>query len=169
LIICALSFAHIYEYRIAARSFSNLLEEKDKDWKSLQLWAKDNTPKDAVFVAPLEMNGFRVFSNRSVFTDWVDGAAMHWKPGFEAEWVERLKRLGITGMLIKESAPWLCGMGNFADRKPIHRMIYSKMTEADFRRLAADYGVRYVIEDASKNLSFERAYSNGTFCVYKIR
>jgi hypothetical protein len=48
-------------------------------------------------------------------------------------------------------------------------MIYSKMTEADFRRLAADYGVRYVIEDASKNLSFERAYSNGTFCVYKIR
>ena len=169
LIICALSFAHIYEYRIAARSFSNLLEEKDKDWKSLQLWAKDNTPKDAVFVAPLEMNGFRVFSNRSVFTDWVDGAAMHWKPGFEAEWVERLKRLGITGMLIKESAPWLCGMCNFADRKPIHRMIYSKMTEADFRRLAADYGVRYVIEDASKNLSFERAYSNGTFCVYKIR
>ena len=169
LTIAACSYIHLYDYRVASREFSNLLDEKAVDWKKLQLWAKDNTPADAGFIAPLELNGFRVFSKRSVFVDWVDGAAMHWKPGFEKVWVDRLKKLGITDILIKNSAPALCGMGTDSGRKSIHRLIYDNLTENDFRRLAKEYGVGYVVRDISRPLSFESAYRNRTFCVYKIR
>jgi aspartate/glutamate racemase len=93
---------------------------------------------------------------------------MHWKPGFEEAWVDRLKKMGITDILIKEDAPSLCGMGNDRDRKSIHRKIYEGLTENDFRRLSREYGIRYVIEDASKQLSFKPVYRNRTFCVYKI-
>jgi hypothetical protein len=94
---------------------------------------------------------------------------MHWTPGFEKQWVDRLRRLDITDVLIEKEAPKLCGMGNVPGVKSIHRMIYERLTENDFKAIAKDYGARYVIEEEPKKLSFEKAYSNGTLCVYKIR
>ena len=168
LFVALFSYVHIFEYRITSMNFSNIFEERYTDWKKLQLWARENTPPGAMFIAPLDMNGFRVFSNRPVFVDWVDGAAMHWSPGFEELWVDRLKYLGITGPLIKSSAGLLCGLGTSDIRKLIHRFIYDKITEDEFMDIRNKYGAEYVIESITRPLSFKQVYENSTFRVYRI-
>lgn len=166
--IAFLSYVHIIEYRVVSRNFSNNFGDINEGWKKLQLWARDNAAPDAVFIAPLDMNGFRVFSNRSVFVDWVDGAAMHWAPGFEGLWAARLSRLGVNEYLAKMRAGSMCGLGD-PDSKSIHRFLYMNMTEEDFRSIRRDYGAEYVIEYASRPLSFRQVYSNPVFRVYRIR
>ncbi|MFA6320291.1 MAG: DUF6798 domain-containing protein [Candidatus Omnitrophota bacterium] len=169
LVLAAAVFAyiHIIEYRAVSMNFSNMLTESDADWKKVQLWARDNTPVSSVFIAPLNMNGFRVFSNRSVFFDWVDGAAMHWSAGFEYEWAQRLSRLGMGEGLTKDRAGLICGMGA-ANEKPIHRLIYENLTENDFRHIAEECGAGYVVEYVTRPLNFKTVYENATFRIYRI-
>lgn len=66
---------------------------KDNDWRAVQLWARDNTPVRARFLTPPGENGFRVFSNRSPVVEWLDAAAMHWTPGFEKQWYQKIEAL----------------------------------------------------------------------------
>ncbi|MFA5160762.1 MAG: DUF6798 domain-containing protein [Elusimicrobiales bacterium] len=61
----------------------------DRAWIETQLWAKQNTPPETVFLTPPDMRGWRVFSERSPVTEWLDGAAMHWAPGAERIWFSR--------------------------------------------------------------------------------
>lgn len=167
LLIAVLSFTHIFEFRAISRNYSNIFDKRNADWKKLSLWAAGNTQKESLFIAPLDMNGWRVFSKRAVFTDWVDGSAMHWSPGFESAWFERLSRLGINEYLVKGREAALCGLGD-SSRKPLHKLIYDNLNEDDFARIGRDYGADYVIEDVDKKLYFKNVYENSTFRVYRI-
>ena len=185
LAIVLFQYLPIIKYRIASRSLSNNVKERDADWRKLQLWAKGNTPIDAVFITPVDMNGFRVFSERSVFVDWVDGSAMHWVKGFEYLWAKRLTKVGISETLMNEKAgyttcfgdstSWLLprllyGRGEFGDSKSsfLPRMLYMRMSEDDFRHIKNEFGVKYAVEYSVRPLSFKAVYENSTFRVYNI-
>ncbi|MGH7290934.1 MAG: DUF6798 domain-containing protein, partial [Myxococcota bacterium] len=64
------------------------------DWLALQHWAKDSTPRDAVFIVPPGHDGFRIESERSVYGDWKDGTQGFFNDEFGREWLARMKRLG---------------------------------------------------------------------------
>jgi|GEM_PF-2823589 len=160
----------------------------ENDWRAVQLWAGNSTAQDASFIVPVNMGGFRTYSRRSVFVEWNDGAAMHWRAGFEKSWAERLERLGYTqremlavpgifaginrgGFLIDKlfsgnaerlSDPFILQSGYLTTLR------YKQQDENVFLSIKRDYGTDYVVEPVSRKLNFPLVYENGTFRVYRI-
>jgi hypothetical protein len=102
-------------------------------WLDLQQWAKTNTPQAANFLVPPLPEGFRVFSERSIWVDYKDGHAMYSSPGSAPEWRRRLEAIGIW--LTVEHFSW-------------QRMI-RQYKEQSWERLvttARDHHIHYVIQ-----------------------
>ncbi len=70
--------------------------DRPDDWRAVQLWAREATPRDAIFVVPPRATGFRVESLRSVWVDWKDGTVGMFDSRYTAEWVRRMSILGIN-------------------------------------------------------------------------
>jgi len=51
--------------------------EKRGDWIGVQLWAKENTPIDAMFITPPYLQGFRIYSERGAVAEWKDGTQQY--------------------------------------------------------------------------------------------
>jgi hypothetical protein len=62
-------------------------------WRRVQVWARENTPRDAVFLTPPEQTGFRVFSERTIVGEWKDGTQQYFDEGFAREWDARMGEL----------------------------------------------------------------------------
>ncbi|MGM0492717.1 MAG: DUF6798 domain-containing protein [Armatimonadota bacterium] len=86
----------------AVASSLGALVQEDFDWykraphdayREVAQWARDETDVDAEFVTPPQLVGWRSGSLRSTFVQLRDGSALHWAPGFEVTWWERLKAL----------------------------------------------------------------------------
>ena len=164
LIAVLFPYAWIMEYRLLNRSLSNSLEyHLDSDWKDTQIWAKHNTPMDAVFVVPTYMRGFRVFSERPLFFDWIDAGAMHWRAGFGDEWAKRLGLLGYSMDMIIDYR-WFY---HYTNERTV-RLMYAKFDENFFRALNKRYGVTYVVREKPFGLDLKPVYENRSFVVYKI-
>lgn len=58
-------------------------------WKDVQQWARMNTSRDAVFLVPSDSSGFELGSNRQVWIDWQQGAAVMWSPAYYSRWMGR--------------------------------------------------------------------------------
>lgn len=157
------TYADVIFYRIDHRSLTYKPPLRG-DWEDVQKWVQRHTGKDALFVVPPYVNGFRTFSQRSVFVEKIDGGAMHWNIGYEQKWAERLNELGYT------DAPYL----NFNSSAPLDplvmqtRLIYAVNGEENFLRLKDKYGVEFVIEESFRQLSFPLIYQNQAFLVYRI-
>lgn len=65
--------------------------EKQAAWRAVQVWARRNTPVDAVFLIPFRHVdiGFGVFSERSIWVDWKQGGAVPWAPAYYWVWKAR--------------------------------------------------------------------------------
>lgn len=65
--------------------------EKQSAWRAVQVWARRNTPADAVFLIPFRHVdiGFGVFSERSIWVDWKQGGAVPWAPAYYWVWKAR--------------------------------------------------------------------------------
>jgi hypothetical protein len=50
--------------------------EKRGDWIGVQLWAKENTPIDAMFITPPYLQGFRIYSERGAVAEWKDDSSI---------------------------------------------------------------------------------------------
>lgn len=75
-----------------------ILRSQPKDWISAQLWARDNTPKDAIFLAIEHELSFRVFSHRSVYYTIRDKDMIIWRPDITSQCLARLKEFEALGM-----------------------------------------------------------------------
>ena len=56
-----------------------------------QTWARENTPRTALFLTPPKEAGFRVFSERSIVGEWKDGTQQYFDDGFAKEWGRRME------------------------------------------------------------------------------
>jgi len=162
----------IIQYRITTHDFlsDSILEERlgGGDFKALQCWVEKNTFVTAKFITPPYRTGFRVFSKRSTFVEWIDGAAMHWSPGFEKEWVKRLNELGYD---IDAISFLRQGLGTSSEPIALKiKNIYASVKKGRFLKLAKRYGIDYVVEENKYNsgLDFPIVYRNDTFSLYKV-
>ena len=110
------------------------------DWIDLQLWAKNNTSKEAIFLVPPYQTGFRIFSERSIIGDIKDGAVVMYSPVYAVKWSTLMQDLA--------------GYDNFQ--------------HADFENLDAKYNFDYLVTLLIENLNFEKVYENTSFIIYKI-
>ena len=143
-------FLPLINYRVAERAWGNYGGEK-ASWLELQRWARENTPVQAVFLVPPDTYGFRVFSLRSPVTEWLDGGAMHWAPGFEKDWAQR-----IADLRAESPRPEGADLG------------YSAINEAGFIRLGRKYGASYAVRRSGAALAFKTLYSNPDFTLYAL-
>lgn len=67
--------------------------------KEARAWVRTSTPDDSVFLTPLRAEGFQLETERKVWVDHKQGAAVMWAPSFFSQWhpryveVSRLKSL----------------------------------------------------------------------------
>ncbi|NQU09256.1 endo-1,4-beta-xylanase, partial [bacterium] len=65
----------------------------EADWWSVQRWARANTPRDALYLTPIQQGGFRILSQRSVVAEWRDGTQLYFSAAFGPAWWERINAL----------------------------------------------------------------------------
>lgn len=99
-------------------------------------WAKEHTPRDAVFLldpGDPEWEPFRALSERSIYTSWEEGTAINWSPNFVIEWARRLRLLGYD---IRSGPPRTYRtLGN----------LYAGLTDGDLSRIRMEVPFRYWI------------------------
>lgn len=135
-------------------SIDNAQEEK---WLDVQVWAKQNTSPNDVFIVPPTLMGFRVESERAIYGDWRDGTLMNFNPSFGYEWFRRMEKLGYReGYSFEEG--------------------FKNLTEPDFNSIAGEtqtgdskaYKTFLVMFKERDTLKFPIVYGNEKFIVYEI-
>lgn len=66
-----------------------------KEWEEALVWVEHHTPKDARFVTPPTLDGFRVTAKRPNIGDWKDGTVGIFNNGWAIEWYDVMLDLGF--------------------------------------------------------------------------
>jgi Domain of unknown function (DUF6798) len=146
---------------VLSTPFANMFsipEHGPDSWSAVQIWARDNTPRDAVFLVPTFMEGFRVLSHRSSWGEWKDGTAVYLYPPFADMYIARMKDVGWS------SAPDLTGGGTINDR-------YKSLSWGTLLALAEKNHLQYIVQ--FRDVLYPNApapvYSNPDFAAYKVQ
>lgn len=116
-------------------------------WVDVQRWARDNSARDAIFLTPAYLYGFRVESERPIVGEWKDGTQQYFSVPFASDWWNRMRDL-------KTASGRATG--------------YNDLTQAEVQGLRDKYGARYAVFLADKALDLPVAYRNPWFVVYLI-
>ncbi|HTZ75389.1 MAG TPA: DUF6798 domain-containing protein [Candidatus Aquilonibacter sp.] len=132
-------------------------EHGPDNWDALQIWARNNTPRDATFLVPTFMEGFRVLSERSSWGEWKDGTAVYLYPPFADGYISRMKDVGWS------SAPDLNGRETVRER-------YKTLPWQRLLALARNNHLQYVVQyrDVSYPDAPAPVYTNPGFAAYKV-
>lgn len=114
-----------------------------RDWQETQHWIRSNTPKDAYFVTPPTLDGFRVYAQRASFSDWKDGTLLIFNRDLAAEWLDRMEALGF-------------------DRKNFN---FTPLTQSQLCSIAARYHPDYAVVFLSWQIEGTAIFQNDTFAV----
>jgi hypothetical protein len=129
-------------------TFPGKAEQLDHPWIDMQLYCKRHTPKDALFIVPPYMQGFRFFSERSTFGDWLDGMLINWtSENFAVEWLKRMRLLGWTDVRGEWSS-------------------YNNLSTEQFLKIAQEYKADYIVGETRLHLNLPVAYKNNAFVLY---
>jgi hypothetical protein len=108
-------------------------------WLQVQLWAKENTAKDAVFLVPWKRSGFPVFSHRGIVGDWKSGGDSKFSFVFAQKWQE-----------------WKSDFGNSKEFRT-----------REFCHLGKKYRFQYIVTERGQRLQFPVVYENQEFAIYR--
>jgi len=113
-----------------------------ESWRDVQIWARENTRKDALFLTPPNNTGFRIFSQRPIVGEWKDGTQQYFDEQYSYEWWRRMQDL--------RSSDW------------------ANMGEKRYVELAKKYGASYLVLPANVSLNLHKEYGNGGYAVYRF-
>ena len=114
------------------------------NWIKMQVWVKENTPKDALFITPPYHQSFRIFSERGMVGDWKDGTQQYFHTAYSYDWWERMQDLGGGGRQ------------------------FDNFNKDQILSVANKYGASYLVFPKSKKLDLTKVYENQEFTVYKL-
>ena len=109
------------------------------DWIKAQMWAKENTKKNEIFLTDPYLTGFRIYSQRSIVGDVKDGGVNIYSPDFAKYWYGVMRNTR--------------GLKNFNDR--------------DVRSLKESFQFNYLITYNNHVLTYPVIYSNQKYRIYK--
>jgi len=131
------------------------LRTETRNTRPVLEWIAENTPKQAIFLVDPTMADFYIYAQRAMFVSF------RHSPQSAAdilEWYERIK------LCNGNRSPSKSG---FRSIKEIQTNFYN-LGEDLIRQIAHSYGISYYLGSSQKGLTFERAYSNAYFTVYKV-
>ncbi len=117
------------------------------DWRETQTWIRENTAKDAYFVTPPTMDGFRVYAQRASFSDWKDGTLLIFNRDLAAEWLSRMEALGFNR----------------------DEFSFEPLTQAQLCHISASYHPDYAVVFNEWGLRGDAIFQNDTFAVLDVK
>ncbi len=120
--------------------------DKTKDWDAALTWIEANTPKDAKFFIPPEMDGFRMVAKRPALTDWKDGTVGVFNSVWVAEWYDLMVEEGFD-------------KDHFS---------FAPLSQDQACAISVKYHVDYVLLDKAWSLEGTPTYENDHFAVMPI-
>ncbi len=128
----------------------------DPNWSEVQLWARDHSPNNALFLTPIQPGGFRTQSQRAVVAEWRDGTQLYFAADFAEPWWQRVNELA-PGMTIAPDGRRLLVQG-----QPLEQM-----DDASLIALAKRYGATHIVLPASSPRKLSRLFFNPRWAVYE--
>lgn len=112
-------------------------------WEDTLLWIDDNTERDALFVTPPTMDGFRIVARRSHLGNWKDGTVGIFKNSWAIEWYDLMIEMGFNE-------------DEFA---------FEPMTQDRLCRLVQSYDVDHAVVFNVWEISGQSIYTNEEFSI----
>lgn len=113
--------------------------KQTNDWIDVQIWARENTRKDSVFLVSPNQTGFRIFSERSIIGDIKDGAVTMYDRNYALQWQERIHNLQDV----------------------------QELDENEMKQLQNTYEFDYMVLPIDNKLNLKHIYENKNFKIYK--
>ena len=144
-----------------------------RDYKEVQLWARDHTPKTALFmVDPTIYYGWREYSHRSSFGSLREWTYTSWLYNSDfRRCQEGLKRLGEFGLDVKDYLGYTPPLAGFAALSRELRRRYYAESDAWRLGLARRYGVDFFVLEKGRGAvqtGLPVAHENGGFIVLRV-
>jgi hypothetical protein len=114
-----------------------------EDWRDTLVWIREHTAQDAKFITPPTMDGFRVYAQRTHFSDWKDGTLLIFNAELADEWLYRMKALGFDETTFEFHTP----------------------TQAQLCQIAGQYEMDYAVVLLEWGITGQAVYENGHFAV----
>ncbi len=142
----------------------NIEPIKDDNYDA-QIWAKNNTPKDTLFITPPALWWFyslewRVISERSTISTLSETFEGSFVPSYIEYWRPRFEDVA-PGALIKFSIDPIKNI-------KITKNAYRSLSENDILRISKKYGAKYFVSEKPRLYQFPILYENKGFIVYDL-
>ena len=151
LIAAFISFCQFHYNYIQAKNHDMGFWQFQRNWKDMQLYVRDHTPKDALILAPIDtdMGGFRIHSERKVLVCIRDCGIVGFDYGATVEWEKRMQDL--------KDFMWMTN-------KPVDQAVVTAILK---------YKVDYIVfmnyyEPQENNPAFKKIYQNEVLALYKV-
>ncbi|MDP3941154.1 MAG: hypothetical protein Q8Q49_02490 [bacterium] len=136
------------------------------DWYDVQVWARDTTPTDAMFMTPPEKwwlfePDWRVYSERSTLVTLSEVLEFAFTPEYTDSWK---KRFDILAPGAREQFG-----EDLLESIRLTRDAYDRIPEENLREVAAKYRVSYIVVAKPRTLGLSLVYQNASFSVYKLQ
>lgn len=134
-------------------------------WHRVQFWARDQTPKDAVFITPPQIwwlftSDWRVFSERSTVVTWSELLEVGFSPNYLDTWMGRFNELAPGALPLLN--------GNPLDNVGIVANAFYSLGAEDLQRVGCKYHASYLVVEKPHHYNFTVVYQNDGFLVYAL-
>lgn len=142
------------------------IHARSTPWVEAQLWAKHNTPVDAIFIVPPNRlnpveSDWRVFAERQSLASLSDLLEIALVPDYLPTWRERFEAI----------APGAIGKfdGNYFHSLRIAGAAYDGLTDRQLAEVARKYSASFAVVQKPGRREFPIVYENDDFVVYDLR
>ncbi len=138
---------------------------KHSAWYEAQLWAKNNTAKDALFITPPQIwwlydLDWRVVSERSTVSTLSELLEVAFAPEYIPYWKSRFERIA-PGAIDQFSGDII------QDKKTTKKAFYS-LSAAEFKQIGTEYNASFLVVEKPYYYSLPVAYQNEQFIIYSL-
>lgn len=113
-------------------------------WIRAQLWARDHTRRESVFLTPPKESGFRIYSERGIVADWKDGGQQNFSQVYSDLWWRRMRDIGTA------------------------KDAYERLSRDRVIELGQRYGADFIVVARRSRLQLPVAYENEAFRILEI-
>jgi hypothetical protein len=134
-------------------------------WEDAQIWARDNTPLDTLFITPpqiwwLYQSDWRVFSERSTVATLSELLEAAFVPDYLAYWTPRFEAVA-PGALAQMR-------GDLFENHRITAQAFYGLTASDFQRIGRRFGAHYLVVDTAHSYALPLVYENQGYRIYSL-
>ena len=135
-------------------------------WRDVQDWAKENTPKDAIFITPLNKwwlyeTDWRVFSERQTVATISEILEASFEPEYMSTWRPRVETLA-PGAIAQFR-------GNYLENQQIAGQAYNNLSTAALLSAACQYHASFIVAEQGHSHDLPQVYENSEYMVYDVR